>query len=140
MDLSHGKYNSPLAALAETWMMNGDWGSAAYTNEGDGSGCILYRFNRPVHLSWVEARSLMAEHNANVEDLDLLDAEILNAGGVFYQWDSQGFCAAHVESVAQADQTEDALIERNKRDWEDELSGDADEITFTPSDPDGEDE
>jgi transcriptional/translational regulatory protein YebC/TACO1 len=75
-----------------------------------------------------------------VEDLDLLDAEILNAGGVFYQWDGQGFCAAHVESVAQADQTEDALIERNKRDWEDELSGDADEITFTPSDPDGEDE
>lgn len=120
MDLSHGKYNSPLAALAEVWMMNGDWGNAAFTNEADGSGCILYRLKPPTHLTWLEARALQAEHDADVEDLDQLEEQLFNAGGVFYQWDSHGFQAAHTETVDEAEQSEIAIIARNVREAEEE--------------------
>jgi hypothetical protein len=138
MDLSHGKYDGPLAALAEYWLMAGDQGTSSHTNEVDGSGEILYKLEPPTHLSWHEARQLMADHDAEVEDLDQLDALLLNAGGVFYAWDSQGFQAAHTLSSAEAERTDAALIERNRLEWEDEFS--QDEIVFTPSDPDGGEE
>lgn len=118
MDLGHGKYNGPLAALAEYWLLAGDPGISSHTSEADGSGEILYKLNPPTHLSWHEARQLMADHDADVEDLDQLDGLLLNAGGVFYQWNSQGFQAAHTLSVKEAEWTDAAIIEANRIEFE----------------------
>lgn len=118
MDLSHGKYDGPLAALAESWLMAGDQGTSSVTNEVDGSGMILYKLQPPTHLSWHEARELMAEHDAEVEDLDQLDGLLLNAGGVYYAWDGQGFQAAHTLSVDEAERTDAAIIEANRIEFE----------------------
>lgn len=94
MDTHYGKYQGPLAALTESWMLDGDHGDYEWS-DGEGEGFSLWVTGRGAAvggLSWEDGRALMGDDfECSLEDLDALNAEMASARGVVGAWDSQGF-------------------------------------------------
>ena len=88
-DSHWGKYDSPLAALTERWILDGERGDHEYSNPDWGEGTIL--LDAPTILTWDDALYLRDEYGCNDEELTLLSKELGMAQGVAHGWDSQGF-------------------------------------------------
>lgn len=119
MDTHYGKYQGPLAALTERWILEGFHpGDAEWTNSDIGEGAILWR--GPHELTYEESKWLRTEFECTDEDLDLLDAD-LQQPGIAHSWDSQGFIYAWpLATVTLVEKFERDIAETNARFDEDE--------------------
>lgn len=112
-DSHYGKYQGPLAALAERWYLNGDFGDEEFSDSDSGEGSCLYRGLHP--LSWSDAMYLREEFGATDEELTALDKEAGTAQGIVAAWDSQGFVYGWtLATVAELHDAERAIAEANE--------------------------
>lgn len=103
MDNRWGKYDSPLAALTERWVLDGDFGDEEFSNSDLGEGTILWK--APIVLSYADARYLSTEFDCTEEELGALDRELSMAQAVVHGWDSQGFIyGGTLDTVAERDE------------------------------------
>lgn len=90
-DSHWSKYQNPLAALTERWILDGDYGDHEWADNGEGSILWVGRAT----LTWEDARYLMGDDfTMTAAELDDLARELGMAQGILHSWDDRGFVYA----------------------------------------------